>query len=61
MKTYIDEGDCPFCEKETKQRFTDSEHERDSSSDRRECLECGATYSGYSGTWWKDGIEKRNY
>jgi transcriptional regulator NrdR family protein len=53
MKTYIDEGYCPNCDKDTQQRYVDSEHERDSSQDRRECLVCHWTYSGFTGKWSK--------
>lgn len=32
---------CERCDKDTNQKFIDSGHERDSSHDRFECLECG--------------------
>lgn len=50
-RVYQDVGWCPICDKETQQKFDDSEHERDSSNDRRECLECHATWSGLTGVW----------
>jgi ribosomal protein L44E len=50
-KVYRDERYCPFCDRETAQEVTDSEHERDSSGDYQECLECSATYWGFTGEW----------
>jgi len=47
MKTYEIESHCPHCDADTLQLFTDSEHERDSSYDRQECLTCH---------WWKIGL-----
>lgn len=42
---------CGLCEKETPQIIYCSDHERDSSGDRRQCLECQGTWSGYTDTW----------
>jgi len=50
-KTYIDEGFCDHCDKDTKQKITDAGHERDSSNDRAECLECGWVKFGFTGEW----------
>jgi len=50
-KEYQDEEYCSICKKYTLQTIYASEHERDSSGDWQECLECGAYYSGYSGKW----------
>lgn len=52
-KRYVEEGYCPFCERGTKQDVTDAEHERDSSNDARECLECRAHWMGLTGKWTK--------
>ncbi len=38
---YIDIVYCNFCEKETKQEFYESGHERDSFNDYQRCTECG--------------------
>ena len=48
---YEDERYCPFCDRDTKQKCKDSDHERDSSGDYAECLICGAVYTGYSGRY----------
>ncbi len=53
---YFDwQGDCPFCEKETVHKCWTENHERDSSGDSRECVECGAHKSEVSSYWHKDG------
>lgn len=46
-----DERYCKICNKYTRQLCYDSGHERDSSHDWQECLECGGRYSGYTGKW----------
>mgnify|MGYP006921399822 FL=1 len=51
--SYEDYDDCPFCKKVTRQLHVSKGHERDSSYDRQECLECGATKYGMDGEWWK--------
>lgn len=50
-KTYIHEMYCGHCDKDTKQKVTDGGHERDSSNDRQECLECGWVKCGFSDEW----------
>ena len=51
MNIYKDYEYCPYCDADTLQNITDSQHERDSSSDSKECLKCGSTYLGYSDEW----------
>ncbi len=46
-----DERFCTHCDKDTRQLCEDSDHERDSSQDYRKCLECGWTYSGFTGKY----------
>lgn len=50
-KTYISEMYCGHCDKDTEQKITDGGHERDSSNDLQECLECGWTKSGLTDEW----------
>lgn len=45
--TDVDEFFCQHCQRDTLHTFIDSGHERDSSSDYRECLTCG---------WWLVGM-----
>lgn len=40
---------CSKCDRETAQEFLWGGHERDSSQDRYECLECGAVTFGIDG------------
>ena len=47
MKTYIDEYFCDHCDKDTLHKILESGHERDSSNDYFECLECGWSKSGH--------------
>lgn len=49
---YIDAKFCDHCQKETMHRSIDSEHERDSSGDYYECLEC---------RWWGTGLSDEYY
>ena len=51
MKPYIDELYCGHCDKDTKQKITEAGHERDSSRDSFECLECGWIKYGLTGEW----------
>lgn len=44
-----DERFCDHCDEYTMHDIIDSTHERDSSSDWRECLVCGWTYNGLDG------------
>lgn len=49
-KTYYnDERYCGHCKKTTNHKCKDSNHERDSSGDFQECLECH---------WWMSGITR---
>jgi rubredoxin len=52
----MDDVYCPVCGKETKQKFTSTGHERDSSQDMQECLECGAYDIGGNGWHRKNGV-----
>lgn len=40
-ETYTDKRFCTHCDKYTLHKCYDSGHERDSSNDQEECLECG--------------------
>lgn len=51
VREYEDIGHCGLCNKDTRQLFVDSQHERDSSGDSRTCLECGGRWSGYDDEW----------
>jgi hypothetical protein len=51
--TYETDAHCPFCNKDTNQLYTSAGHERDSSHDKEECLECGARKYGFSNEWTK--------
>ena len=42
---------CGNCDKDTKQKVYESGHERDSSNDRFECIECGFVKYGLTGEW----------
>lgn len=42
---------CGHCDKDTKQKVYENGHERDSSQDRYECLECGYVKYGLTGEW----------
>lgn len=44
---YQDEMWCDHCDKDTQHKVIDSGHERDSSGDWRECLECHWTKTGH--------------
>lgn len=46
-ETWKDEAYCKKCKRETDHQYTDGGHERDSSNDRRECLECGESVMGW--------------
>jgi hypothetical protein len=48
---YETEAHCPNCKRDTRQRYTSAGHERDSSHDKEECLECGAYRYGMSSEW----------
>jgi hypothetical protein len=48
----IDDKFCKHCQKETSHKITDSGHERDSSGDYFECLECH---------WWGTGLADEYY
>jgi len=48
---YEDEAFCDHCGQDTRQRFHDSGHERDSSNDWRECLVCHWVKFGYADTF----------
>lgn len=50
-KSYTDERYCQHCARETAHWCTDSDHERDSSADYRECLVCGWRYLGCTGRY----------
>lgn len=50
-RTYTDILWCDICNKDTEQTVHDSGHERDSSGDWQECMECGAYFSGLTGKW----------
>lgn len=52
-KYYKDYGDCPYCQVETECLCFDSGHERDSSNDWRQCLNCGSWNSGMGDSWDK--------
>lgn len=55
---YQDFANCPFCNRETRQEFYDSGHERDGSNDWQKCLECGAMKYGFSDEWTEaDSVE----
>jgi RNase P subunit RPR2 len=47
----IQELYCGHCDKDTKQKVSESGHERDSSHDKFECLECGYIKFGLTGEW----------
>lgn len=42
---------CDHCDKDTLHKCRDSQHERDSSQDYQECLECGWFMTGYTGKY----------
>ncbi len=46
-----DERFCVNCEKYTLHKVRDSQHERDSSSDWQQCLECNLEYFGLTGQY----------
>jgi len=50
-KDYKDERYCDNCDKDTQHTCRDSEHERDSSGDYQECLECGWYALGFTGEY----------
>jgi transcription elongation factor Elf1 len=50
-KSNIDVLYCGNCDKDTNQKINESGHERDSSHDRFECLECGFIKYGLTGEW----------
>ena len=45
---YEEIRECEHCKKETKHQCKDSEHERDSTGDYQECLECFYWKTGYN-------------
>ena len=49
---YEDECFCDHCNADTRHKFKDSDHERDSSGNYRECLTCG---------WWRTGMDDTYY
>lgn len=50
-KQYRADGFCDHCDKDTLHDYQDSGHERDSSGDKRTCLECKWVWSGYTGEY----------
>jgi hypothetical protein len=48
---YFDKLYCGHCDRTTKQKVNEEGHERDSSNDSFECLECGHIKFGLSGEW----------
>lgn len=50
---FISETWCDICKKETQVYFKSGGHERDSSGDYEECLECGYWRYGMCSEWEK--------
>jgi hypothetical protein len=48
---YVGTAYCPFCRKDTEQKFHDAGHERDSSYDTKTCTVCGARHMGMTGEY----------
>lgn len=59
-KIYQDELYCDNCEKYTMHDCHDSGHERDSSGDSAECLECHWKYSGLTGEYSAPSLRQQN-
>ena len=52
-RTYEMELFCDLCDKDTMHKVYETGHERDSSNDWSECLECGGHCRGIVGEHWK--------
>lgn len=50
-RDHRDTAFCDICQRDTPHDIHDDGHERDSSYDRRECLECGAVWTGMLGRY----------